>query len=285
MKPLLVLIFAFFSVCSYSQEYEWGYRFTVGQRMRIGVESTTKNITEGDEIFTKEEIEISVVKVDANGNVTLQLREVKQRVIDTTISDPVLFNSTKVPSTSSTWLNGSEATIEMSRYGEYIKGEYHKPSANLLEMRALGVNNATTNSMTFGYRESEEKTLRSTLKAYIPLLLKSKTISQRNSWRDSSAVQKSTPKGSDKPPLFNISVREYTYIGDSTIMSTPCFKVLYLHTSEQQLGGGSSFTFKGDGFMYFRKSDGMLMFREVDGNSYYRNENVEVSFVRQKLLP
>ncbi|MBL7974713.1 MAG: hypothetical protein JNJ85_07355 [Candidatus Kapabacteria bacterium] len=288
---LLMLVFFLANITNaFTQEYEWGYRFTVGQKFTYKVEFDIQALSNISGSHNNSElISFRVIQVDKDGSITFQIWEQKSSNIDSIVVIGSEATGAQVMSRTTTHLDGSEATITMTRYGEFVHGTYHKPSASLLEMRKMRLADTSEFGKTSAKKHSEENQLKSTLELYFPKLKSTEKISHQEQWKDSVGQEKKSYTLKDGNLVASgtksnhYDVKEYRYIKDTLIDGIDCMKVLLVQNVRQAMGKDRTFSAQIDGYLYFRKSDGMLLLKEVNGSYFNNGEMINVLRNYQKL--
>ncbi|MFN8368246.1 MAG: hypothetical protein U0Y96_13505 [Candidatus Kapaibacterium sp.] len=285
MKPLLILIFAFFSVYSYSQEYEWGYRFTVGDTFRY---RTKKIVTQvKDERSHDDTLIIKVINVDAEGNITLLFAEQKQK--DTT-DWQVVGGTEAQPGRYSfkygTLLSGSEATITMTRYGKFLRGEFTTLDIEHRKARESQLKD-TSESYRQSFIKNEQGSLRYVLNYYFPRLSEQSSILLHQTWNDSTVSNNNSLTLKDGKKILNKQTTkkrlDFVLYDVTNVQGIPCFRIGVKEDWKQS--GKIGFEMKSDEVFYLRVSDCALVtatlnsVQQLDGEWFCNTE------ITHKLLP
>ncbi|MBL7974714.1 MAG: hypothetical protein JNJ85_07360 [Candidatus Kapabacteria bacterium] len=266
---IIIILLSYVSV--FAQEYEWGYRFKVGQAMRFKVDNSV--YMPGTPVFVEQGLlELSVLNVAKNGDITFLLKEGNQ----TNPIEPMTIGSEHGKSVSirhTTVLDGSEATITMTRYGEFVTGVFSKPSKQLEEERALRAKATTAEGKKFVSEYSDLPMLNNALRYYFPLLKKTKTISVNDVWVDSTAklidviVIQNGVVVNDTAKQLQYQVTRYIVKSDTTIQGETFLLVEQHFKLQQPISKQGVFIQEGDGEVIIKKSDGTIVKKVLDCDS------------------
>ncbi len=239
----------------FAQEYEWGYRFKVGQVMRFKVDNSV--YMPGTPVFVEQGLlELSVLNVAKNGDITFLLKEGNQ----TNPIEPMTIGSEHGKSVSirhTTVLDSSEATITMTRFGEFVTGVFSKPSKQLEQERALRANANTAEGKKFAREYSDLPMINYALRYYFPLLKKMNTILVNEHWTDST----------EKAKQLEFQTINYVLKGDTVVDGETCLVVTQHYKFQQPISKDEMLIIEGDGEILIRKSDGMIVKKELDCDS------------------